>query len=92
MSIQLISEEPLTSNSALFKNSEEAEQNLGNISWNNPTEEGGEWFVTFAGLDAAGATISETEVEITEEETFNPTKVFWALVRVAKAILCPECV
>lgn len=91
MSIVLITEEPLQSNAALFENSENEEQDLGDITWNNPYKVSGEWFVTFSGVDAAGATIESTEIEVEQADTINPTKVFWALVRLAREVLCPEC-
>lgn len=91
MSILLISNQPLQENAALFENSENEEQNLGDITWGNPYEDEGEWFVSYEGLDAAGATIETTTQEVDEADTINPTKLFWALVRLAGEILCPEC-
>jgi len=90
MSIGLLNG-PLLTNFALFENTEDSEQDLGSITWPNPTEENDVWTVVIVGVDVAGATIEETPVIITEAEAFSPAKVFRALARLIKETLCPDC-
>jgi hypothetical protein len=92
MAIVLISDSPLQENAALFENDAISGQDNGSIEWGEPFEVGSIWKVTLEGLDVEGTEIPSTTIEIDEEETVNPTKVFWWIVGAIKSTLCPECV
>lgn len=92
MAIKLITSSPLPSNYAAFKNDDIQGQDQGTLNWDEPYEYEGTYNVDItSGTDVEGTTITPVTVEIPEADTTNPTKVFWAVVKVLKAVLCPEC-
>jgi len=93
MAIKLITSSPLSSNYAAFKNEAISGQDQGTLNWDSPYEDEGTYYVDVtSGTDVEGTLLAATTVEIPEADTVNPTKVFWAVAKVLKAVICPECV
>lgn len=90
MSIALISN--IGSNRATFKNTAISGQDQGDISWTELESLGGDVYeTTVTGADVEGNPISGETIEITVPN-INPTKVFFAVIKILKDIVCPECI
>ena len=93
MALNLLSEEPLTENAALFEDDETQGHDQGDIIWSEPEEVSTDrWRVTFSGDNTAGITIEDTDTDVTSQGKPTPGQVIIWLFNKLKEVLCEECV
>ena len=86
--------DPITTNYAEFEDDETQGHDLGEMSWQTPFEEDGNFYVTCEGTDVEGNTIASTTFDSGEEyttEPIDPGKVVRWLLDKLKDVICPTC-
>lgn len=82
----------VSENSVKFSNTQIPSHDQGLLTW-DPLEplEGNLYRTSIRGVSSSGNPIEATEIDIKVKGKINPTKIFFAVVKLIKKVLCPEC-